>query len=101
MTKEKTIREWLEELPDGYRELALKNHDGLIVSNLSTAIMEAFHWRRTPEGEGHKFWEAVHVWSQGAGELPPLPQETGWIWCIQHSHTGWSTPNYRRRKRNE
>jgi len=79
MTEEKTIREWLEELPDGYRELALKNHDGLIVSNLSTAIMEAFHWRRTPEGEGYEFWEAVHVWAQGAGELPPLPKEIGWI----------------------
>jgi len=78
MTKEKTIRKWLEELPDGYRELAIKNygpdyHYGPLINSLPYVILEAFTWGETPEG--HKFWEAVHVWSQGAGELPPLPEE--------------------------
>ena len=70
---EKTIEEWLETLPGGYRERALKNYYGLPVSHLSTAILEAFTWRDTPEG--YEFWSAVDDWAFGEGELPPLPEE--------------------------
>lgn len=79
MNKEKTIKEWLEELPDGYRELALKYYDpnydtGFFPeSDLDHAIAEAFDWRSTPEGFG--FWFDVHNWAHGFGELPPLPEE--------------------------
>jgi len=86
MNKPKTIREWLETLPDGYRELALKYynpkyHDGLSVNSLSSAILGTCHWRSTSEeeGEGFEFWNAVYEWTHGRGELPPLPQETRWV----------------------
>ena len=77
MTEEKTIREWLEELPDGYRERALKNydtsyHDGYTVNCLSGAILETCHWKNSTEG--FDFWNAVYMWAQGKGELPPLPE---------------------------
>ena len=45
MAKEKTIREWLEELPDGYRERALKNYDpefcdtGIPIIDLADAVI--------------------------------------------------------------
>lgn len=76
MTKEKTIREWLEELPDGYRERALKNydpnyHDGSPINDLAGAIAWAFCWGDSPER--HEFWCAVYDWANG--ELPPLPEE--------------------------
>jgi len=75
---EKTIKEWLETLPDGYRGLAIKYydpnyHDELPLSNLSDAILETCHWRSTPEG--FEFWNAVYEWARGRGELPPLPEE--------------------------
>jgi len=73
MTKEKTIREWLETLPDGYRERAIKNYDRFPINSLSRAISETFLWRPTPEG--YEFWDAVDSWAQGFGELPPLPEE--------------------------
>jgi len=78
MNKEKTIVEWLEELPDGYRELAIKNYDpnyngGLPVSDLSDAIFDAFPWRDSPEER--KFWLTVWWWARDYGELPPLPEE--------------------------
>jgi len=78
MTKEKTIREWLEELPDGYRERAIKNYDpdhddSYIINSLWSAIVITFVWRDTPEG--YDFWNAVYIWAQGKGELPPLPEE--------------------------
>jgi len=77
MNKEKTIREWLETLPDGYWEIAIKYydpyyHDGLPVSNLSDAILETCHWKNSTEG--FDFWNAVYMWAQGKGELPPLPE---------------------------
>jgi len=75
MNKEKEIREWLEELPDGYRELAIKNCDygGLLVDKLSDAILDAFLWGGSPEG--FEFWNDVWWWALGIVELPPLPKE--------------------------
>src|SRR5690554_5115380 len=83
MTKEKTILEWLEELPDGYRELALRSYDpefcdtGVNIIDLADALVWGFSWEDTPEGQ--VFWDAVWGWAIGKGELPPLPKETGWI----------------------
>ena len=78
MNKEKTIKEWLETLPDGYRERALKNHDpktydGTQINSLSDAIRRAFLWGGSPEGHG--FWSDVWWWTLGLGELPKLPEE--------------------------
>jgi|SRR5690625_289687 len=78
MTKEKTILEWLEELPDGYRELALKNYDpefcdtGINIFDLADAVMWGFSWSASPEG--FEFWKAVFVWGWTQGELPPLSE---------------------------
>ena len=76
--KEKTIREWLEELPDGYRERALENYDHMYdsvypIDGLSDAILDAFLWGGSPEG--FEFWNDVIDWSIGEGNLPPLPEE--------------------------
>jgi len=78
MSKEKTILEWLEVLPDGYRERALRNfdpnfHNGSPINDTSDAIVEAFSWENTPEGLD--FWNDVCTWADGYGELPPLPEE--------------------------
>lgn len=77
MNKEKTIKEWLETLPDGYREGALANMDQSeninICKGLPEATGRAFVWKNTPEG--HEFWKAVWVWAYGFGELPQLPEE--------------------------
>src|SRR5690625_40881 len=74
-TEEKTALELLEELPDGYRELAIKNCDygGLLVDKLSDAILDAFLWGGSPEG--FEFWKTVYEWALGYVELPPLPEE--------------------------
>jgi hypothetical protein len=86
-TKElKTIREWFFTLPDGYRELALKNADSALkntdsaffpekgkVRSLVRAIGWGFKWDSTPEGNA--FWGDVYDWaySPNYNELPPLP----------------------------
>lgn len=55
----KTIRAWLEELPEEYREKALNNYKESKfpepVPSMSKAIWGAFVWNDTPEG--HIFWE--------------------------------------------
>lgn len=71
-------RHWLEQLPDGYRELALANygkrktkstHDA---DSVSVALFVAFEWDKTPEKFG--FWDAVYISYLRTGEpLPPLP----------------------------
>lgn len=68
----KTTREWLNELPDGYRELALDNvtHEGNHRS-LAQAIDDSFRWEKTPEGD--RFWFGVYEWVRGLSKLPPLP----------------------------
>lgn len=76
MTKEKTIREWLETLPDGYRERALRNLKAYSVNalegSLYWALSGAFQWIRSPER--YDFWRDVQLWTIGKGELPPLPE---------------------------
>ena len=75
----KTIREWLNELPDGYRELALANEpkrkslfDNTKESDMASAIASAFLWSKSKEGM--PFWSAVQDhFDEMAPPLPPLP----------------------------
>ena len=76
MKQMKPIREWLEQLPEGYRERAIENakDQGLLdeyASSLKSAL-RSFLWRETPEGLD--FWDAVddHIF-EDSNPLPPLP----------------------------
>lgn len=73
MSKSKTIREWLNELPDPYRSRAIMNaenyHKPFLDEseiNLREAVLGAFVWYETPEGD--EFWSRV-----SDGETPELP----------------------------
>lgn len=54
----KTIKEWLQELPEPYKTQALNNTSSIMANNkvesLSYAIESAFIWTDTPEG--HFYW---------------------------------------------
>lgn len=54
----KTIREWLEELPEPYRSEALENMtEGggyKMKESLKAAIGDAFIWQSTPQG--YHYW---------------------------------------------
>lgn len=60
------ISQWLEALPDGYRERALRAHDDMCSGTgggrkqdcLSRAISSGISWARTREGA--IFWGYVH-----------------------------------------
>jgi len=76
---EKTIKEWLMELPDGYRERALENANKYLAVNtcdvtevsLLRTINCAFVWKETHEG--HRFWKRVKDHYAKGTPLPPLP----------------------------
>ena len=72
----KTIREWLQELPDGYRELAMKyeneNFDR-VVEGLDESLVLGFYWYRTDEGMNFWFWVSSHY--ESGSPLPPLPEK--------------------------
>lgn len=71
----RTIREWLETLPPGYRERALKNMEhsssGRAELNMWDALDQAFVWGDSPEGLG--FWEDVSLYFDTETPLPELP----------------------------
>lgn len=75
----KTIREWLETLPDGIRERAIKNawHEewntlGECAYSLSQALGNAFIWDDTEEKDA--FWRDVHSKAMGHRDnWPPIP----------------------------
>lgn len=73
--KKKTIKDWLNELPSGYRERALKNCSPGSCGEPKTlreAIEEAFFWFNSPEG--YDFWYDVSLWADNPeNHLPPLP----------------------------
>lgn len=68
----RTIRQWLETLPDGYRERALANMDkgfeNYEVCDLRGAIAAAFLWADSPEGLD--FWASI----ADDNVFPPLPE---------------------------
>ena len=70
MNEEKTIREWLNELPEPYRTQALDNAKSskpytinAVKPNLHNAILGAFVWRDAPQG--FNYWQDVYSWSRG------------------------------------
>lgn len=71
----KTKKQWLGELPDGYKELALSNLDtkssSIRKKNMHEAIVAAFVWYETKQG--HDFWEQVCKHYKLGTPLPPLP----------------------------
>jgi hypothetical protein len=73
--KPTTVREWLEQLPDGYRERAMKNcARPTIVPSCSCArdaLLAAFTWSSSPEGSD--FWAGVCRHIEHGEPLPPLP----------------------------
>lgn len=73
----KTVKEWLEELPEGYRELALANAKENCLSNECEDICEAlyisFIWRAS--SEGYNFWNNVYTHFPNGSELPKLPEK--------------------------
>ena len=70
---EKTIKEWLETLPEPYRTEALENadKDTLIINktHLSRAIRGSFYWEYSPQG--HDYWKNVFTRAE-AGEFNNL-----------------------------
>jgi hypothetical protein len=81
MSTQKTARERLQELPDGYRELANENMEKLPVffhptgdnGSISEALLHAFEWSETPQPDG--WWSAVRdSYAQKGAILPPLPE---------------------------
>lgn len=60
---EKSIKEWLEELPDGIREKALRYHEeskwkASHANSLAEALGNGFDWYYTDEG--FDYWEEIH-----------------------------------------
>ena len=92
----KTIREWLETLPDGHRERALEQCEELTgegsAISLSDALVGFCKWSESREG--HDFWSDVCKWASGFHlSLPPLPKEKkpeprrgkpGEVWRLKH-----------------
>lgn len=73
----KTYRQALTEaLPEPYASLAISrmSPDDVDDKVEGRIIGSAFTWAYTPEG--HEFWEAVQFYTEGRGQLPPLPGST-------------------------
>lgn len=83
----KTVKEWLQELPAGYRQMALKNLElqdaqnkraTRVCQTMHSAIDWAFTWEYTTEWKQHKFkWSTVHAhyYEIHKGTTPrPLPK---------------------------
>ncbi len=74
----KTIKEWFNELPEGYRERAIKNTQESRMNTHEPTMVEviyrSFRWSGTPEG--HAFWSAVKDHYAKGTPLPPLPNSS-------------------------
>lgn len=83
MPKKLKIETWLKKLPDGYRELALKNRkscpcrDRIYAASADRAIADGFWWDDTDEG--WTFWEDVRTFlaykPSVRPKLPKLPKK--------------------------
>ena len=74
----KTIRQWLEELPEPYKSVALRNAEDDVsraiddnVEHMSVALSRGFIWRESPEGSA--FWRSVFYHYLTSTPLPPYP----------------------------
>lgn len=82
-TTTKTIREWLETLPEPYRSDALGNAPKSVLHItyrcLDHAISGAFLWSRTPQG--YCYWESIGKGLDPHTKLPlgTEPQEDDWL----------------------
>jgi len=60
----KSVKEWLEELPEEIRDKAISNtkaallEEVAVAKSLKEAVLGAFIWGETPEG--HKYWQEIH-----------------------------------------
>jgi len=70
-----TVREWLERLPDGYRERALGQCDclGEPIQSMVAALLMFSDWDETEED--FSFWNAVKNHYEKGKPLPPLPKQ--------------------------
>lgn len=75
--KPATVKEWLETLPDGYRERAIRQGDKKWLDDeckdLWNAIYDFQEWDITDEGVD--FWKRMAQWSIHREGLPPLPDQ--------------------------
>jgi hypothetical protein len=75
--KMKTVKQWLEQLPDGYRERALENLDPKNAhqkeKDMVEAILASFDFDKTKEGG--LFWARVYGHYAKGLSLPPLPSK--------------------------
>ena len=79
-TSMKTILQWLNELPPGYRERALRNASDVDKSrpcNYMSVAIDCFVWDTTPEGED--FWGSIfdeyECYGSDPDSFPPLPDD--------------------------
>lgn len=76
--QQKTIKTWLSELPEGYRERAISQMSSTHILKVDRpSLMSALHafctWSNTKEG--FDFWSGVCEWSKDSSKpLPKLPQ---------------------------
>jgi hypothetical protein len=86
----KTIKEYLEELPEPWRSQALENYDPKFhphtktTSSLESAISWAFDWSESPEG--HEYWSTAHDSIIDGKPLVPEPEETFKHFCDRQIH---------------
>ncbi len=96
--KDKKISEWLQELPDGYRELALANfkEQGFsddFVLNLGDAVIEGFNFYDTKQGG--EFWIKFSNYLFGeTTKLPPLPKPKFEVWKPKVGDKMWVVDDY-------
>ncbi len=71
----KTVKEWLEELPDGYRERALGQmlDADRVVYSMAHALTRSLSW--ISSNEGFDFWSDVRNHYLYGLPLPPLPED--------------------------
>jgi len=70
-----TVREWIEQLPDGYRERALEQcvRSDYLCDSMRQALDFFADWRETEEKRG--FWWDVYNHYLNGTPLPPLPEQ--------------------------
>lgn len=91
--KGKLISEWLKELPDGYRELALANFKNTgsishkLVQDIGSAIHFGFDWGDTKEGDD--FWYNVFNALTTNEKFPHLPKPKFEVWRPKSGELCW------------